>query len=82
LHGAALNVPTTLTRIEPHRLMALVREDLRRYPGARIGEIGVRIGPEVPRSQLKRALAELVRTTDVVMEGVRSTARYRLKEAA
>lgn len=80
LHGAALTVPTTLTRIEPHRLMALVREDLRRYPGARIGEIGVRIGPEVPRSQLKRVLAELVRTAAVVMDGVRSTARYRLQD--
>jgi len=67
LRGADLKVPTTLLRIEPHRLMELVREDLRRYPCSKIGEISGRIGPEVNRSQLKR-----------VMEGERNGARYRL----
>ena len=78
LRGAEVVLPTTLLRIEPHRLLELVREDLRRYPGSRIGEISGRIGPEVKRSQLKWALAELVQRDDVVMEGVRRGARYRL----
>jgi len=65
-------------RIEPHRLLELVREDLRRYPDAKIGDIRGRIGPEINRSQLCRALKQLVDSEDVVMKGQRATARYRL----
>jgi len=71
---------TTLKRIEPHRLLELVREDLRRYPRSRIGEISSRVGPEVSRAQLKRTLGDLVRTGAVTMEGQRATARYQLKD--
>lgn len=78
LRGADLKVPTTLLRIEPHRLTELVREDLRRYPRSKIGEISGRIGTEVNRSQLKRALGELVGISALVMEGERNRARYRL----
>ena len=78
LRGMALKVPTTLMRIEPHRLMELVREDLRRYPRSKIGEISARIGPELNRSQLKRALAELVSLSVVQMDGDRNGARYSL----
>lgn len=78
LQGAELKIPTTLLRIEPHRLLELIREDLRRYPLSKIGEISGRIGPEVNRSQLKRALAELVSIGVVVMTGERNAARYRL----
>jgi len=78
LRNANISIPTTLRRIEPHRLRELVREDLRRYPLSKIGEIGARIGPEVNRPQLKRTLAELVSLAVVVMEGKRNGARYRL----
>ena len=78
LRGANLKVPTTLLRIEPYRLRELIREDLRRYPLSKIGEISARIGPEVNRSQLKRALADLVSQAVVEMQGARSGARYRL----
>lgn len=78
LQGAELKIPTTLIRIEPHRLLELIREDLRRYPLSKIGEISGRIGPEVNRSQLKRALAELVSSGVAVLTGERNAARYRL----
>ena len=78
LRGADLNPPTTLLRIEPHRLNELVREDLRRYPLSKFGEISGRIGPEVSRSQLKRALADLVAIAVVLRDGERNQARYRL----
>ncbi len=58
--------------------MELVREDLRRYPRSKISEISDRVGAEVNRSQLKRALAELVRLEVAVREGARSSTRYRL----
>ena len=78
LRGADLKIPTTLLRIEPHRLSELIREDLRRYPNSKIGEISRRIGSEVSRSQLKRALTALVSLSAVSMEGARNGARYRL----
>lgn len=78
LKDFGVKLPTSLVRIEPHRLLALVREDLRRYPRSKFGEISDRIGPEVPHSRLKRTLAELVRSKNIVMEGQRGGARYSL----
>lgn len=78
LHDADLTQLTTLTRIEPHRLSELVREDLRRYPDSKMGDVHKRIGKEIKRSQLKKVMAELVHTGTVVMQGERSGARYRL----
>ena len=80
LRDASLALATTLTRIEPHRLQELIREDLRRYPHSKIGETHGRIGKEINRSQLKRALAELVRLGVVKMDGIRGGASYRLVE--
>ncbi len=82
LRDSGLKLATSLKRIEPHRLLELVREDLRRYPRAMIGEINARVGSEVLRSQLKRAISDLVKSGAVIMEGKRAGARYRLKEGA
>lgn len=69
---------TTLKRIEPHRLSALIVEDVARYPASRIGDIHRRIGLEIPRSRVRRALEQLVKDGLLVQEGVRSATRYRL----
>jgi ATP-dependent DNA helicase RecG len=79
LDGSGVKLPTSLKLIEPHRLAELVREDLRRHPGSKIGEIGTRIGPEINRSRLRRTLAALVRSGVVVMQGQRAGARYYLR---
>lgn len=78
LKDSGVSLPTTLKRIEPHRLQELVREDLRRHPDSAISEIWKRIGQEIGRSQLKRALADLVGSGVVAMKGERAGARYRL----
>ena len=78
LRDSGIKLPTTLKRIELHRLLELVREDLRRYPNSKIGEISERIGVEVSCSQLKRTLADLVKQGVVLMEGERNRARYYL----
>lgn len=78
LTEAGVRLATSLKRIEPHRLLELVREDLRRFPGAKISEIGGRIGPEINRSQLRRTLKQLVGSGEIIMHGQRATARYRL----
>ncbi len=81
LTASGVKRATSLMRIEPHRLRELVREDVRRYPGARIGAIAGRIGPEINRSQLRRTLKQLVDLGELVMQGQRATATYRLKGA-
>lgn len=72
------SVATTLKRIEPHRLAALILEDVGRYPKTRIGDIHQRIGLEIPRSRIRRTIEQLVKESNLLAEGVRSGTRYRL----
>lgn len=67
---------TTLKRIEPHRLRALVLEDLSRYPRSAIGEINRRIGEEISSKLIKRVLDGLIKTGEVGYEGERRWRRY------
>lgn len=69
---------TSLKRIEPHRLAALVVEDLQRYPDSAISEINKRIGEEISRKKLRNALEKLCRDEQVEYEGERRWRRYRL----
>ena len=69
---------TTLKRIEPHRLAALIVEDVSRYPGSKMGDIHQRVGAEIPRSRVRRAVEQLVKEGRLRQEGVRSGTRYRL----
>lgn len=69
---------TTLKRIEPHRLEALVLEDVGRYPNTKMGDIHQRIGLEIPRSRVRRTVEQLVREGQLHQEGVRNGTRYRL----
>ncbi|MFN7204561.1 MAG: hypothetical protein ACK5U5_02645 [Burkholderiales bacterium] len=58
---------TTHKRIEPHRLAALVLEDLQRYPQSAISEIHQRIGGEIHPKQVKRALEERLNTVQCAL---------------
>lgn len=69
---------TTLKRIEPHRLLALIVKDVGRYPQSRIGNIHQRIGLEIPRSRIRRSVEQLVKDGKLKPEGVGSGTRYRL----
>lgn len=69
---------TTLSRISPHRLRALVLEDLKRYPGSSSSEINRRIGAEISPRTLRRALEALVSEETVTSTGDRRWRRYRL----
>lgn len=67
---------TTLKRIEPHRLAALVLEDLQRYPQSAISDIHRRIGGEIHPKQVKRALEALVDRGAVRTFGDKRWRRY------
>lgn len=67
---------TSLKRIEPHRLAALILEDLRRYPGSAISEVRQRIGNEIHPKQVKRAIDTLIKRDSVHFEGNTRWRRY------
>ncbi len=69
LRGGGLDGRTTLKRVEPHRLRALIVEDVSRYPGSSSGEINRRVGPEVAYRTLKRAIDELVEAGQIRFTG-------------
>ena len=72
---------TTLARIEPHRLEALIVEDLRRHPRSSRGDIHGRIGKEIPVSRIQRAVKKLMSEGKVESQGVRRWTRYWLTGA-
>lgn len=76
LRGSGIESLTTLTRIEPHRLRALILEDLHRYPGSSSSEINTRIGVEISDRTVKRALDDLVLQKQVHHQGERRWRRY------
>jgi len=78
LRGASLDRKTSLTRIAPHRLSALILEDLSRYPKSSSSEVNRRIGAEISAKTVKRALDDLIAEQRVVFEGERRWRRYRL----
>jgi ATP-dependent DNA helicase RecG len=80
LRGFNFVSDTTLKRIEPHRLAALILEDLGRYPKSAIGEIRQRIGGEIHPKQVKRALDALIEKGEVRFEGDRRWRRYHLAQ--
>lgn len=77
LRGTGIVRRTSLARISPHRLRALIEEDLRRHPGSSSSEIHHRVGPELSLRTLRRVLEELVRDGQVVAEKERRWRRYR-----
>jgi ATP-dependent DNA helicase RecG len=79
LRSGGVAARTTLRRLEPHRLKALVEEDLRRYPGSSSGDINRRVGTEVAYRTLKRAIDELADGGRVRHEGAGRWRRYWLQ---
>ncbi len=67
---------TTLQRIEPPRLRALIVEDLTNNPDSAISEIHARIGLEINKSHLKKAINELIAQEQIKAIGINRGRRY------
>lgn len=81
LRSAGLDDQTTLQRIHPHRLRALILEDLGRFPDSGRADIHRRIGPEIIPKTITRALNDLIAEGAVVAIGERRWRTYRLAES-
>jgi ATP-dependent DNA helicase RecG len=82
LRGAQLDHKTTLSRIAPHRLRALILEDLADYPESSSTDVNRRIGAEISAKTVKRALDDLADAGQVIHEGERRWRRYSLSTQA
>lgn len=82
LKRAGAKTKTSLVDIQPHRLLELVRTDLKHFPASQIRDILERIGPEISRRRVQRALQALRDDGTVVMQGERGRARYSLAAEA
>jgi ATP-dependent DNA helicase RecG len=76
LKGSGLDEKTTLRRLEPHRLRALIVEDLARYAGSSSADVHRRTAPELALRTVRRALEDLVEQEQVRYEGERRWRRY------
>ena len=76
LRTLGLDSRTTLSRITPHRLRALVLEDVGCYPGSSSSEINRRIGAEISLRTLRRALEGLASEERITCTGDRRWRRY------
>lgn len=74
--AAQLDVRPTLRTLEPHRLRALIVEDVLTYPESASADIIRRIGPDVVPSVIERAIYDLVKTGDLLPLGGRRNRRY------
>jgi ATP-dependent DNA helicase RecG len=79
LRDAGLDALTTLTRVQPHRLRALILEDIERFPDSSKADIWRRVGTEIPERTFRRALEDLVESSQVVATGETRARRFRLK---
>ena len=69
LRASGLDLQTTLTSVQPHRLRALILEDLERYPDSSLGDVHRRVGKEIPERTFRRAMVELVERGKVLAQG-------------
>ena len=69
---------TSLARIEPPRLLALIEEDLQRHPWSSFGEIHQRIGTEIPAHQIRKQIKRLVGEGKIIQKGEKRWRRYSL----
>jgi ATP-dependent DNA helicase RecG len=77
LREAGLDRATTLARVQPHRLRALIREDLERFPDSSISDIHRRVGSEIPLRTIRTALNRMLTDGTIEAAGVRRWRKYR-----
>ena len=75
--NSKINIKPTLKTIEPHRLKALIEEDLKLYPKSKSAEIQSRIS-DVPIEDIRKCLLNLEKQSVVFTEGIKKGKTYSL----
>ncbi|MGL5912846.1 MAG: ATP-binding protein [Bacteroidales bacterium] len=77
ISNAKANIQTTLKTIEPHRLKALIAEDLRYHPNSLVSDIHKRL-PDVEYNYLQSTVRTMATEGILIPDGGRKFRRYRL----
>lgn len=75
--SSKINIKPTLKTIEPHRLKALIIEDLERYPKSSIADISKRL-PDVLVFDLRKCIYKMVSEGKLIFEGGKTYRKYSL----
>lgn len=78
IKSSNVNLPTTLKTIEPHRLKALIEEDLNKYPNSSIADVVSRLH-DVEHNDVKKIIYSMARHDKLITTGAKSNRRYALK---
>lgn len=77
ISSSKINIKPTLITIEPHRLNALIIEDIKRYPGSMISDISKRL-PDVLIRDLRKNIYKMVSNRILRTEGGKTFRKYYL----
>ncbi|MHB9055767.1 MAG: ATP-binding protein [Paludibacteraceae bacterium] len=77
ISSSKINIKPTLITIEPHRLKALIIEDLERYPKSRISDIAKRL-PDVLLNDIRKCVYKMVEDNVIKVEGANKNRTYLL----
>ncbi|GHV67842.1 ATP-dependent DNA helicase [Bacteroidia bacterium] len=80
ISNSKANIKTSLKTVEPHRLKALIIEDLRLHPNSMRRDIQQRL-PDVEEKDLKKYLYEMVEFGQLLAFGVKTYRQYKLAES-
>jgi ATP-dependent DNA helicase RecG len=75
LINSKINIKPTLKVIEPHRLKALIEEDLKLYPKSKSSDIQIRIS-DLPIEDIRKCLLKLEKEGIVFTEGIKKGKTY------
>lgn len=73
--SSKINIKPTLKTIEPHRLKALIIEDLERYPKSSIADIAKRL-PDVLIVDLRKCIYKMATDGKLIYEGGKTYRKY------
>ncbi|MCU0323891.1 MAG: putative DNA binding domain-containing protein [Spirosomaceae bacterium] len=77
ISSAKINVKPTLKIIEPHRLKALIEEDLRIYPNSKSADIQKRLA-DLPIEDIRKCLVRMEKEELIYSSGLKKTKTYNL----
>lgn len=77
IQSAKVNIKPSLITMEPHRLKALIEEDLKVHPDSLIKEVSSRLG-DVPMEDLRKCIYNMVREDVLEYSGGKTYRKYKL----
>jgi ATP-dependent DNA helicase RecG len=77
ISSSKINIRPTLKTIEPHRLKALIIEDLERYPKSMISDIAKRL-PDVLLNDIRKCVYKMAEDKVINVEGANKNRTYQL----